>query len=93
MKKILFSLAVVLGMASCTTWDDEHTQSYGDGPSVAIDLTTTTDSTFTFTVNPAQGTNYYTYAVVAGSEAQDISATTVYKNQVLNAIASAITKY
>ena len=93
MKKILFSLAVVLGMASCTTWDDEHTQSYGDGPSVAIDLTTTTDSTFTFTVNPAQGTNYYTYAVVAGSEAQDISATTVYKNQVPNAIASAITKY
>ena len=93
MKKILFSLAVVLGMASCTTWDDEHTQSYGDGPSVAIDLTTTTDSTFTFTVNPAQGTNYYSYAVAPGSAAEDISAESVYKTLVPGAIASAITKY
>lgn len=93
MKKIIFSLAVVLGMASCTTWDDEHTQSYGDGPSVAIDLTTTTDSTFTFTVNPAQGTNYYSYAVAPGSAAEDISAESVYKTLVPGAIASAITKY
>lgn len=93
MKKILFSLAVVLGMASCTTWDDEHTQSYGDGPAVTIDLTTTTDSTFTFTVNPAQGTNYYSYAVAPGSAAEDISAESVYKTLVPGAIASAITKY
>ena len=93
MKKIIFSLAVVLGMASCNSGDDEHTQNYGDGPSVAIDLTTTTDSTFTFTVNPAQGTNYYSYAVAPGSAAEDISAESVYKTLVPGAIASAITKY
>ena len=82
MKKIIFSLAVVLGMASCNSWDDEHTQNYGDGPAVTIDLTTTADSTFTFTVNPAQGTNYYTYTVVEGSEAQEVDATQLLKNTI-----------
>lgn len=82
MKKIIFSLAVVLGMASCTTWDDEHTQNYGDGPAVSIDLTTTADSSFTFTVNPAQGTNYYTYTVVEGSEAKEVDATQLLKNTI-----------
>ena len=92
MKKIIFSLAVVLGLASCNSWDDEHTQNYGDGPAVTIDLTTTADSSFTFTVNPAQGTNYYTYSVVEGAEAQDLSAETVYKNTVSGAIVGSINK-
>lgn len=82
MKKIIFSLAVVLGMASCNSWDDEHTQNYGDGPAVSIDLTTTADSSFTFTVNPAQGTNYYTYTVVEGSEAKEVDATQLLKNTI-----------
>ena len=72
MKKIIFSLAVVLGLASCNSWDDEQTQNYGDGPAITIDLTTTADSSFTFTVNPAQGTNYYTYTVVEGTEAEEV---------------------
>lgn len=92
MKKIIFSLAVVLGMASCNSWDDEHTQNYGDGPAVTIDLTTTADSTFTFTVNPAQGTNYYTYTVVEGSEAQEVDATLLLKNAI-GGIAGGIKKY
>ena len=92
MKKIIFSLAVVLGMASCNSWDDEHTQNYGDGPAVTIDLTTTADSTFTFTVNPAQGTNYYTYTVVEGSEAQEVDATLLLKNAI-GGIAGGIKKF
>ena len=92
MKKIIFSLAVVLGMASCNSWDDEQTQNYGDGPAVTIDLTTTADSTFTFTVNPAQGTNYYTYTVVEGSEAQEVDATLLLKNAI-GGIAGGIKKF
>lgn len=92
MKKIIFSLAVVLGMASCNTWDDEQSQNYGDGPAVTIDLTTTADSTFTFTVNPAQGTNYYTYTVVEGSEAAEVDASLLLKNAI-GGIAGGIKKY
>lgn len=92
MKKIILSLAVALGLASCNTWDDEHTQNYGDGPSVTIDLTTTADSSFTFRVNPAQGTNYYTYTVVEGTEAQDVDATQLLKNTI-GGIAGGIKKY
>ncbi|MGM9734044.1 MAG: hypothetical protein ACI3YT_07995, partial [Prevotella sp.] len=92
MKKIIFSLAVVLGLASCNSWDDEHTQNYGDGPAVTIDLTTTADSTFTFTVNPAQGTNYYSYVVMEGTEAKEVDATSLLKLAV-SGITGRITKY
>ena len=92
MKKIIFSLAVVLGLASCNSWDDEQTQNYGDGPAITIDLTTTADSSFTFTVNPAQGTNYYTYTVVEGSEAAEVDASLLLKNAI-GGIAGGIKKY
>lgn len=93
MKKIIYSLAIVLlGMTSCTSFDDEHSVNYGDGPAVSIDLTTTTDSTFTFTVNPAEGTQYYAYSVVEGEEAQDVSESSVLKKN-LGGISEAIVKY
>lgn len=93
MKKLIYSLAIVLlGMTSCTTFDDEHSENYGDGPAVSIDLTTTTDSTFTFTVNPAEGTQYYAYSVVAGDEAKDVSESAVLKKS-LGGISEAIVKY
>ena len=92
MKKIIFSLAVVLGLASCNSWDDEQTQNYGDGPAITIDLTTTADSSFTFTVNPAQGTNYYTYTVVEAAEAEEVDASLVLKNAI-GGIAGGIKKY
>lgn len=92
MKKIIFSLAVVLGLASCNSWDDEHSQNYGDGPAVTIDLTTTADSTFTFTVNPGEGTNYYTYTVVEGTEAEEVDASLLLKNAI-GGIAGGIKKY
>ena len=92
MKKIIFSLAVVLGLASCNSWDDEQTQNYGDGPAITIDLTTTADSSFTFTVNPAQGTNYYTYTVVEGTEAEEVDASQLLKNAI-GGIAGGIKKY
>lgn len=58
MRKILYSiLGIGLFMASCTNFDDPVTEKYGDGPAVSIDVTATTDSTFTFTVSPAMAHN------------------------------------
>ena len=35
MKKLVYSLAVVLlGMVSCTSFDDPTTENYGDGPDI-----------------------------------------------------------
>lgn len=93
MKKLIYSLAIVLlGMTSCTSFDDEHSVNYGDGPAVSIDLTTTTDSTFTFSVNPAEGTQYYAYTVLQGDEAQDVSESSVLKKG-LGGISEEVVKY
>lgn len=92
MKKILFSLAVVLGFASCNTWDEESSEKFNDGPAVSINLTTTTDSTFTFSVTPAQGANYYSYVVVKGSAAKEVPAESVLKTTLSGGIAGGIIK-
>jgi hypothetical protein len=83
MKKILYSLVlVVLGLASCTTWDDPQQENYGDGPATSIALATTTDSTFTFTVTPDSGSLYYSYVVVESSEVSVPAASTLLKGAV-----------
>ena len=93
MKKLIYSLAIILiGMTSCTSFDDEKSVTYGDGPAVSINLVTTTDSTFTFTVNPAEGTQYYSYTVVKGTEAEEVSASSVLK-KTIGGISEAIVKY
>ncbi len=93
MKKVIYSLAVVLlGFASCNTWEDEHSENYGDGPSVDISLSTTTDSTFTFTVNPATGTQYYSYAVVQADAAEDVSESDLLSGA-LGGVTNEVLKY
>ena len=48
MKKLLYSLAVafagIAALTGCTTFDDEHSEHYGEGPAVAINLTETKDN-------------------------------------------------
>lgn len=65
MKKILYSLIAIssLCLTSCLSFDDPVTENYGAGPAVTISVTETTDSTFTFTVTPAEGTKYYSVLV------------------------------
>lgn len=93
MKKLLYCFAVaILGLVSCNTWDDEQTQNYGNGPAVSIDLVTTADSSFTFTVTPANETQFYSYAVVEGTEAEGINPTSLLKNT-LGGIEGAIVNY
>lgn len=70
MKKLIYSLAfIVIGLVSCTTFDDAVRENYGEGPSIAINITNTTDSAFTFTVSPASGTLYYNFLIEEADEA------------------------
>ncbi len=94
MKKLIYSLAIALvGISSCTSFDEEQSVKYGDGPAVSINLTTTTDSTFTFTVNPAEGTVYYSYVVVSGKADESVSASSVLKANLSGAIQGSIVEY
>lgn len=80
-------------MTSCTSFDEEQSVKYGDGYAVSINLTTTTDSTFTFTVNPADGTEYYSYVVVSGKADESVSESSVLKATLSGAIQSSIVEY
>lgn len=91
MKKILYSiLGIGLFMASCTNFDDPVTENYGDGPAVSIDVTATADSTFTFTVSPASGTQYYSYIVVKANAPQELSGATLLKGGYSGGVVSAV---
>lgn len=73
MKKLIYSLAfIALGLVSCTSFDDAVTEKYGEGPAVAINITNTTDSAFSFVVTPGEGTLYYNFYVDQADEAEEI---------------------
>ena len=91
MRKILYSiLGIGLFMASCTNFDDPVTENYGNGPTVSIDITVTTDSTFTFTVSPASGTQYYSYIVVKADVAEELSGATLLKGAYSGGLSSVV---
>lgn len=86
MKKYIFSLAMmVLGLASCATWDDPVTEKYADGPSIAINITATTDSAVTFTLTPAEGTQFYNFVTDEADEAEELDAALLLKGNYENA--------
>ncbi len=94
MKKLIYSLAIALiGMTSCTSFDEEKSESYAAGPTVDLSLTITTDSTFTFTVKPAEGSNFYSYAVVPGKANTSVSSEAVLKNSLSGSIEEGIIEY
>ncbi|MCI1647828.1 MAG: hypothetical protein LKI39_08280 [Bacteroides sp.] len=83
MKKIIYlMLSAVLIMTACTNFDSEDSKNYGEGPSISINVTSTADSTFTFTLSPAEGTTYYSYVVTTGTEVTQISASSLLKKQI-----------
>ena len=91
MKKIFYSLAImVMGLASCTTWDDAVTEKYGDGPSIDVNVVAAqpSDSAFTITLTPAAGTTYYAFIIDESPEAETIDGYTLlkggYGNSVVN---------
>ncbi len=94
MKKLIYSLAIALiGMTSCNSFDEEHSQTYGDGPAVSINLTTTADSTFAFTVNPAEGTGFYSYMVIPGKVNTSLTQEAILKNTPKTAISQGVIEY
>ena len=81
MKKLIYSLAtVLLGLASCTSFDDPTTENYGAGPSVDVTITagTPSDSAFTVVITPAAGSLYYAYAISEGTRVA-VDSATLYK--------------
>ena len=71
---------VLVGLTSCTSFDDPTTENYGAGPSVDVTITagTPSDSAFTVVITPAAGSLYYTYAISEGSPA-NVDSATLYK--------------
>lgn len=82
MKKLLFSiLAIGMSLTGCTDWEDAVTESYGAGPSISVEVSETADSTFTFTLTPASGTNFYSYVIAEGATAKELDGQTLLKEQ------------
>lgn len=82
MKKLVYSLAVVLlGMISCTSFDDPTTENYGAGPDISVNITPgeQTDSAFTVTIIPDEDAAYYAYAIEASPTPSKIDSSTLYK--------------
>jgi len=89
MKKLIYSLAMVLvGLVSCTTFDDPTTENYGAGPSIDVTITpgAQTDSAFTITITPAAGAAYYAYVIDENDEAEQLDSTTLFKGGYGNAV-------
>lgn len=92
MKKILYSILLAgVGFVGCTDFDDPVVEKYGDGPSVSIEVTATSDSAFTFTVTPASGTQYYSFVVAPGDAPQKLNAASLLKGS-YNGLAGAVLK-
>lgn len=82
MKKLIYSLAIIaLGLVGCTSFDDAVTEKYGEGPAIAINITSTTDSAFTFTLTPGAGTQYYNFIIDQNDEAEELDASALLQGQ------------
>ena len=82
MKRIAYLMSlVVLGLASCTKFDDAVTENYGDGPSidVKIEAGVPSDSVFTIYITPAKGTTYYSYVIDINDEPEKLDNYTLLK--------------
>lgn len=81
MKKILYSLMAIAGLmtTSCISFDDPVTENYGVGPTATITVTETTDSTFTFTVNPGENALYYSILVDQSADTAAVDAESLLK--------------
>lgn len=82
MKKLIYSFAVVLlGLVSCTTFDDPVTENYGAGPGIDVNITAgeQTDSAFTVTITPSAGAAYYAYVIDQNDVAEQLDSAVLFK--------------
>ena len=85
---------MVMGLASCTTWDDAVTEKYGDGPSVDVNVVAVepSDSAFNVTITPAAGTTFYAFLIEEGSKAKARDGYTLLKGGYNNTVVDASKK-
>lgn len=93
MKKLLYSLlALTFVLAGCEKFEEYTSEQYPAGPSITVEATQVTDSTFNLTITPAAGTYFYSYVVEKANEPTDHKAADLLKgtykgiaNQVIDA--------
>ena len=98
MKKILYSLlALTFVLAGCEQFEEQPSEKYPAGPTVTVEATEVTDSTFTLKVTPAAGTYFYSYVVEKADEPTEHKAADLLKgtykgiaNQVIDATKVAV---
>lgn len=82
---------VLVGLASCTSFDDPTTENYGAAPGIDINITpgAQTDSAFTVTITPQAGALYYAYIIDQNDEAEKLDSATLYKGGYGNTVVKA----
>ena len=93
MKKILYSLlALTFVLAGCEKFEEYTSEKYPAGPTVTVEATEVTDSTFNLKVTPAAGTYFYSYVVEKANQPTEHKAADLLKgtykgiaNQVIDA--------
>lgn len=79
MKKSLFIIAsLVLAVSACTTFKDEATIAPVIPSDPIVMVSEVGDTEFNFSIQPAAGTGFYSYAIIAG-EKQELNPTTLLK--------------
>lgn len=89
MKKLIYSLALVLmGLSSCTSFDDPTTENYGAGPAIEVNITpgAQSDSVFTVSITPAAGALYYAYVIDENDEVEEIDGYSLIKGSYGNTV-------
>lgn len=89
MKKLIYSFAaVLLGLVSCTTFDDPVTENYGAGPGIDVSITAgeQTDSAFIVNITPAQGATYYAFLIDENDEPEQLDSAVLFKGGYGNSV-------
>lgn len=83
MKKILlYTALVLLSVSSCLKFEEPTSLAVQSAGAPTIEVSAVGDSTFTATVTPAAGTNFYAYAVLEGAAKASVSASNLLKVKV-----------
>lgn len=91
MKKILLLTAMVmLAVTSCLKFEEPKSLAPSTVNAPEIVISAVGDSTFTATITPASGTNFYSFAVLAGEANPKVSASNLLKVKVGSGIAEGL---
>lgn len=91
MKKILLYTAIVLlSVTSCLKFEEPKSLEVVNAGAPAVEVSGVTENTFTATITPAAGTNFYAYAVLEGEVNPKVSASNLLKVKVGSGIAEGL---